>query len=113
MTKEQSKQISKRKQRELNVIANLKLSKQKAMEELRLESWRKNGIKRNGLEDINQEVYLNHTYVKKFKALGFTYDSESEAKFLYSPNGEPVENEFTLDENGEFIPGVTPKTRKR
>lgn len=86
---------------------------QRAMEELRLESWQKNGIVRNGIEGINKEIYLNHTYIKKFKALGFTYDSESESKFLYSPNGEPVENEYTINENGEFVPGVTPKVRKR
>ena len=86
---------------------------QKAMEELRSESWQRNGIVRNGTESINKEIYLNHTYIKKFKALGFTYDSESESKFLYSPTGEPVENEYTINDNGEFAPGITPKVRKR
>lgn len=86
---------------------------QKAMEELRLESLKRQGIKREIITERDKEIYLNHTYIKKFKALGFTYDSESEARFLYSKDGNPVDNEYTLSNSGEFIPGVTPKTRKR
>ena len=86
---------------------------QEAMIQLRKKIWKKHGIKKEGIEDVNQEIYLNHTYVKKYKALGFTYDSESEAQFLYAPEGEQVENEYTLNEDGKFEPGITPKIKKR
>lgn len=80
------------------------------MANMRRNIWKQLGIKRNSLDDINKEVYLNHTYLKKFDALGFTYDSEHEFQFmLNAKNG--VENEYCLDENGNFVPGITPKKK--
>lgn len=82
---------------------------QTIMEQNRLQLWNDIGTMRKSLDDVDQEIYLNHTYLKKFGALGFTYDSESEAKFLFSKDNQPVENEYHLDENGNFVPGVTYK----
>lgn len=82
---------------------------QSEMERMRCEGWSELGIDRSSLRNIDIEVYLNHTYLKKFGGFGFTYDSESEARHLYSEDGYPVENEFTLDQNGLFVPGVTSK----
>lgn len=86
---------------------------QKAMEMLRIASWEKNGIKKAGPKSINRELYINHTYLKKYKALGFKYDSEYESRFLYSKDGKPVDNEFHLNENGDFVPGITMQKIKR
>ena len=76
---------------------------------MRLNLWKKLGINKNSLNDINKEIYLNHTYNKKFDAVGFEYDSEYESQYLAKDKNEKVENEFTLNENGEFVPGVTHK----
>lgn len=46
-------------------------------------------------------MYLNHLYLKKFKAFGFKYNSEWEAQFLLDK-----ENEYCMNENGEFVPGI-------
>jgi len=86
---------------------------QTIMEQSRLDLWNELGIMRTSLSDVDIEKYLNHTYLKKFEAIGFTYDSLSESKFLYSKDKLPVENEFCLDENGNFVPGVTYKKTKR
>lgn len=95
--------------REDNQIAKTKEIEQ-IMADMRRKLWRQLGIKRNSLDDINKEVYLNHTYLKKFDALGFTYDSEHEFQFmLNAQNG--VENEYCLDEKGNFVPGITHKNR--
>ncbi len=82
------------------------------MTRMRKELWKELGIKRDSLDDIDKLEYLNHTYIKKFKALGFTYDSEKEEKFLLYLNGEPRENEYTLNEEGIFVPGITKKDSK-
>lgn len=94
--------------REENLIYQTKML-QITMEEKRLDLWKKIGIMRSTINDINQDIYLNHTYLKKFDALGFTYDSESESRFLFSKDNKPVENEFHIDESGNFVPGVTYK----
>jgi 1-acyl-sn-glycerol-3-phosphate acyltransferase len=86
---------------------------QSALEQSRRELWEKLGCEKKSLLDVKQEVYLNHTYLKKFDALGFTYDSNKEATYLFSPDGKPVINEFHIDENGNFVPGVTEKNQKR
>lgn len=91
-----------------NIIEKTKLL-QSTLEEMRLNLWKKLGINKNSLNDINKEIYLNHTYNKKFDAVGFEYDSEYESQYLAKDKNEKVENEFTLNENGEFVPGVTHK----
>ena len=78
---------------------------------MRKQVWADNGIKRDSLTDVDKELYMNHTYVKKFKALGFTYDSESESKYLLYLPGEAKENEYTINEAGEFVPGITEKNK--
>ena len=91
-----------------NIIEKTKLV-QYTMEEMRKDLWKKLGIKKDSIDDINKELYLNHTYNKKFNAFGFEYDSEYESHYLAKDKNGNVENEYTLDENGEFVPGVTQK----
>ena len=86
---------------------------QAVLEQNRLRIWDELGIKKSSVKDVNQELYLNHTYLKKFDGPGYIYDSKSEAKFLFSGNGLPVENEFYLDDKGNFVPGITEKKIKR
>lgn len=85
---------------------------QKALTTIRLNTWQELGIDKTHLSDRDIEVYLNHTYYKKFGAFAFEYDSAYEAQFLYSSNGMPVENEYHLDSQGRFVPGVTLKRKK-
>jgi len=74
---------------------------QKCMESMRRELWAEFGIIRDSLCEIDKEIYLNHLYIKKFKAFGFKYDSEQESKFLLSK-----ENEYIIDSTGNFAPGI-------
>ena len=76
---------------------------------IRTKIWSDYMIKRASLKDIDPLMYLNHTYIKKFKAFGFTYDSAKEQEFLLFLNGEPKENEYTINSAGEFVPGITEK----
>lgn len=85
---------------------------QKTMEKMRKKIWNDNGVIRNNLYDIDINNYLNHTYLKKYGVFGFKYDSNSEAKFLRGSNDGPVENEFCVNENNEFVPGITLKKKK-
>lgn len=87
---------------------------QSVLEGMRLDLWNETN------RSIKKELYLNHTYLKKFGALGFEYDSESELKYLHFRKEERPENEYHLNELMEFVPGVTKKddwvpgiTRKR
>lgn len=82
------------------------------MTTIREEIWAHYGITRKTIEDIDPILYVNHTYAKKFKALGFTYDSLQEQKNLLFLKGESCENEYTINENGEFVPGVTEKNSR-
>lgn len=82
---------------------------QATLEEMRRNLWKKIGIKRDSLEDINQQIYLNHTYLKKFDGFGFEYDSEHEFQYLLKDKQGSYENEYTLNENNEFVPGITHK----
>lgn len=84
---------------------------QKTLEKMRIELWEKLNIKRNSIDDINKDVYLNHTYLKKFEALGFEFDSEHEFKYLLKDKNGQYENEYHLDENGNFVPGITHKRK--
>lgn len=84
---------------------------QTELEKIRREIWQDNGVNRTSLSDIDQDIYLNHTYQKKYKAFGFTYDSLKEEKFLRSNDGSKIENEYCLDENNKLVPGITPKKK--
>jgi len=84
---------------------------QNAMTTLRIDLWKKLNIKKQTLEDINKEVYLNHTYLKKFGAFGFKFQSEHEFQYLLKDSNGHFENEFHIDENGIFTPGITPKLK--
>lgn len=54
---------------------------QKALTTIRLNTWRELGIDKTHLNDRDIEVYLNHTYYKKFGAFAFEYDSAYEPNF--------------------------------
>ena len=64
---------------------------------------------KKSLEDVNQQVYLNHTYLKKFDAFGFEYDADHEFKYLLKDKNGSYENEYTLNDHNEFVPGITHK----
>ena len=81
---------------------------QQKMEEMRKSIWQEIGVNRNSIQDINQKVYLNHVYLKKFKAIGYTFDSEYESRYLFYKGGKN-ENEYCINEQGEFVPGNTKK----
>lgn len=83
----------------------------RTMESMRLGLWEELGIDRSGQSEGFVDVYLNHTYLKKFGAFGFRYDSEYESQFLYFAPGEPRENEFCCARGGGIEPGVTPRAR--
>jgi len=81
---------------------------QSIMEKMRREIWFREGIVRDKLSDIDIDRYINHTYLKKYKAFGFQYDTSLESQFLLK--GESgVENEYCLDEQGDFVPGFLKK----
>lgn len=84
---------------------------QTEMEQMRKEIWQDNGVDRNSLSDIEPTIYINHTYQKKYKAFGFTYDSLKEEKFLRSNDNSRIENEYCLDENNLLVPGTTYKKK--
>lgn len=84
---------------------------QTEMEQMRKEIWQDNGVDRNSLSDIEPTIYINHTYQKKYKAFGFTYDSLKEKKFLRSNDNSRIENEYCLDENNLLAPGTTYKKK--
>lgn len=82
---------------------------QHRLEEMRHLTWVVEGINKKIDTAYEKLLYLNHTYLKKFGAFGFTYNSKSESEFLRSNDGNPVENEFTLGPDGDLIPGITTK----
>ena len=85
---------------------------QTTMENMRKELWRELGTYRERKEDVNPEIYVNHTWLKKFGTPLFSYDSELEMQMLFSKDGTPVENEYCIDENGDFKPGIVLKKSK-
>lgn len=91
-----------------NIIQKTKLV-ENTMEEMRKDLWKKLGIDKNSLDDINQQIYLNHTYLKKFDGFGFEYDSDHEFKYLLKDKNGHYENEYTLNDHNEFVPGITHK----
>ena len=75
------------------------------MEKMRRDIWAREGIIRRDISTIDVRRYLNHTYLKKYKAFGFKYDSSLESQFLLKGQ-ECVENEYCLDDTGKFGSGV-------
>lgn len=82
------------------------------MIKMRDELWEEIGILKNGKKQVEPNMYVNHTWLKKFDALAFTYDSENEFKYLYFRPNEARENEYHINENGAFVPGITKKEEK-
>lgn len=80
---------------------------------MRKKIWSDYSINREKLDDIDPELYVNHTYVKKFKALGFTYNSKKEQEYLLFLKNDAVENEYTLNDKGILVPGITEKSLKK
>lgn len=82
------------------------------MASMRRTLWEKMGILKGGKKIVDPSVYVNHTWLKKFDALAFEYDSESEFKYLYFRQYQAKENEYRINENGLFVPGITKKEDK-
>ena len=82
------------------------------MSVMRKQIWNDYDVKKGSIDIVDPQIYLNHTYVKKYKAFGFTYDSKTEQEYLLFTNDEKKENEYTLDEQGNFVPGITEKSKK-
>ena len=81
---------------------------QNIMETMRKDIWKQEGINKNDLTPEYIRRYVNHTYLKKFKALGFTYDSKWESSYLLR-KGNTIENEYYIDAHGQFVPGIIEK----
>lgn len=79
------------------------------MEDMRKNLWKQLKIERESLDAINKDIYLNHTFLKKFDALGFVYDSKYEFQFLLNADKGLIANEFCLDQNENLVPGITNK----
>lgn len=79
------------------------------MIKIRRQIWGDYNIRKMCIGDIDPLVYINHTYLKKFKALGFTYDSRKEQEYLLFLKNDKKENEYTIDINCNFQPGITEK----
>ena len=88
-----------------NIIKNELISIRKGI-------WSEYNINRENISSIDPNLYVNHTYLKKFKAFGFTYDSKQEQEYLLFLNDEKKENEYCISDNGELIPGITEKNKK-
>ena len=82
---------------------------QKTMESMRKSIWTQNDIKRDKLEDVNPIIYINHTWLKEYNGLANGYDASVEDRVLYSKDGTIPENEYYLDQYGNFVPGTIPK----
>lgn len=78
---------------------------QEIMSSMREELWDREGIKKCDFTEDDIERYINHTYLKKYKAFGFKYNTKWESQFLLT-KGQNIENEYCLDEAGNFIPGI-------
>jgi len=78
---------------------------------MRKKNWDEFNISEAGKKKVNPLTYVNHTWLKKFGGLGFTYDSASEFKYLIFKPGQMPENEYHIN-NGLFVPGITEKKDK-
>jgi 1-acyl-sn-glycerol-3-phosphate acyltransferase len=77
---------------------------QEIMSSMREELLEREGIKKNGFAEDDIKRYINHTFLKKYKAFGFKYNTEWESQFLLT-KGEKIENEYCLNADGDFVPG--------
>ena len=66
--------------------------------------WSREGIKKCDFTEDDIERYINHTFLKKYKAFGFKDNTDWESQFLLT-KGQKIENEYCLDETGNFVPG--------
>lgn len=96
---------------ETNIVKQM-LDIERKMIIMRKRLWEELDILKNNKKDVDPNRYVNHTWLKKFDALAFTYDSESEFKYLYFRPYTLKANEYHFDENGEFVPGITKKEDK-
>ncbi len=78
---------------------------QAIMSSMRETLWNREGVKKSDFLEDDIERYINHTYLKKYKAFGFKYNTDWESQFLLA-KGQNIENEYYLDEAGNFIPGI-------
>ena len=78
---------------------------QAIMSSMREMLWNREGVKKSDFSENDVERYINHTYLKKYKAFGFKYNTEWESQFLLT-KGQKIENEYCLDEYGNFVPGI-------
>ena len=85
---------------------------QTIMENMRMGLWKENGTYRDSIEDVNANVYVNHTWLKKFGTPLFTFDTQKERGFLFVKRGEVLEYEWCLDRSGRFAPGIISKSNK-
>ena len=82
---------------------------QREIADMRYAMWEKLGIRKIYVNDVDKSIYLNHTYMKKFKAFGFEFDSEHEYQFLLRDKAGYYENEYIINQKGEFVPGIIHK----
>jgi len=82
---------------------------QEEMEKMRRQIWYENWIKRDSIDDINPILYINHSWLKEYDGLADGFDAEIENRAFYSQDGSLPENEYYLDEYGNFVPGTIPK----
>jgi len=85
---------------------------QTIMENMRKGLWKENGTYRDSIEDVNANVYVNHTWLKKFGTPLFTFDIQKERGFLFVKRGEVLEYEWFIDRHGRFAPGIISKSNK-
>lgn len=83
---------------------------QKAMEQLRIKIWEDYSIEKTNFDEEKIDVYLNHTYLKKFGGAA-DYDSNRENKYLLVKDEHKcsAENDYHRDKNGLFVPGTLTK----
>lgn len=77
---------------------------QEKMEAMRRRLWKENGIKRESLDDIQPTLYVNHTGLKVYGGTA-KLDYEREKACLYSTEGTEPEFMYTIDEDGNLVPG--------
>lgn len=77
---------------------------QAIMSSMRETLWNREGVKKSDFLEDDIERYINHTYLKKYKAFGFKYNTDWESQFLLT-KGQKIENEYCLDEDGDFSSG--------
>lgn len=77
---------------------------QTTMEQERKKMWQENEVKKASLEDINPELYINHTALKIFSKLA-DVDYNVESSHLFSRENEAAEFTYTINNNGDFLPG--------